>query len=148
MLLTFWLYLSPSILHYKFRLVIGANALAARCRTFHPGHPDTPAEAAKYAPRSLARRYRQLSNEIHVLNAALQRLIQTTAPALVEAFGVGPDTAAALLSAAGGNPDRLNSEAAFASLCGVSPVPTSPCKTTGIGSTAGTIARLMQRYIA
>ena len=54
---------------------------------------------------------------------------QATAPALVEAFGVGSDTAAALLIAAGSNPDRLNSEAAFASLCGVSPVPASSGKT-------------------
>ena len=54
------------------------------------------------------------------MKAELERLIQATAPALVEAFGVGPDTAAALLIAAGSNPDRLYSEAAFASLCGVS----------------------------
>ena len=63
------------------------------------------------------------------MKAELERLIQATAPALVEAFGVGPDTAAALLIAAGSNPDRLNSEAAFASLCGVSPVPASSGKT-------------------
>ena len=47
----------------------------------------------------------------------------------VEAYGIGPDTAAALLVAAGSNPDRLHSEAAFASLCGVSPVPASSGKT-------------------
>ena len=52
-----------------------------------------------------------------------------TAPALVNVFGVGPDTAAALLSSAGSNPQRIHSEAAFASLCGVSPVPASSGKT-------------------
>ena len=88
-----------------------------------------PTAAAKYALRSLACRYSQLSKEIHDLRAELQQLIQTTAPALVEAFGVGPDTAAALLIAAGSNSDRLHSEAAFASLCGVSPVPASSGKT-------------------
>nr|WP_323188056.1 IS110 family transposase [Streptomyces sp. NBC_01264] len=36
--------------------------------------------------------------------------------------GIGPDSAAALLIAAGDNPERLTSEAAFAALCGVSPV--------------------------
>ena len=38
------------------------------------------------------------------------------APALVNIFGVGPDTAAALLISVGNNPQRIHSEAAFASL--------------------------------
>ena len=79
---------------------LGANALAARCRSFRPGHLDTPTAAAKYSLRSLARRYCQLSKEIQDLKAELHRLIRTTAPALVEAFGVGPDPAADLLIAA------------------------------------------------
>ena len=108
---------------------LGANALVARCRSFRPGRLGNPTAAAKYALRSLACRYSQLSKEIQDLRAEIERLIQTTAPALVEAFGVGPDTAADLLIAAGSNPDRLNSEAAFASLCGVSPVPASSGKT-------------------
>ena len=106
-----------------------ANALAARCRGFRPGRLGNPTAAAKYALRSLACRYSQLSKEIQDLKTELQRLIQTTAPALIEASGVGPDTAADLLIAAGSNPDRLHSEAAFASLCGVSPVPASSGKT-------------------
>ena len=108
---------------------LATGALAERCRNFRPGRLDSPKAAAKYTLRSLACRYRQLSKEIQDLKAELERLIQATAPALVEAFGVGPDTAAALLIAAGSNPDRLNSEAAFASLCGVSPVPASSGKT-------------------
>ena len=44
-------------------------------------------------------------------------------------FGVGPDTAATLLVTAGSNPERLKSEAAFAALCGVSPIPASSGKT-------------------
>ena len=108
---------------------LGANALATRCRSFRPGRPRNPTAAAKYALRSLACRHRQLNTEIQNLKAEIERLIQTTAPALVEAFGVGPDTAADLLVAAGSNPDRLHSEAAFASLCGVSPVPASSGKT-------------------
>ena len=105
------------------------NALATRCRSFRPGRLDSPTAAAKYTLRSLAHRYRQLSKEIQDLKAELERLVQTAAPALVNAFGVGPDTAAALLVAAGSNPDRLNSEAAFAALCGVNPIPASSGKT-------------------
>ena len=104
-------------------------ALVKRCRSFRPGRLGNPTAAAKYALRSLACRCRQLSKEIQDLKAELERLTQATAPALVKAFGIGPDTAAALLIAAGSNPDRLNSEAAFASLCGVSPVPASSGKT-------------------
>jgi ArsR family transcriptional regulator, arsenate/arsenite/antimonite-responsive transcriptional repressor len=47
------------------------------------------------------------------------------APALVAVKGVGPETAGALLVAAGDNPDRLRSEGAFARLCGVEPLPAS-----------------------
>ena len=46
-------------------------------------------------------------------------------PALLAAPGVGPDNAAALLVAAGDNPDRISTEAAFAALCGTSPVQAS-----------------------
>ena len=105
------------------------SALAKRCGNFRPGRLDDPKMAAKYALRSLACRYRQLSDEIQKLEAELERLTRSIAPALLNVFGVGPDTAATLLVAAGSNPDRLRSEAAFASLCGVNPIPASSGKT-------------------
>ena len=82
---------------------LSTSALVKRCKSFRPGRLGNPTAAAKYALRSLACRYRQLSKEVQDLKAELERLIQATAPALVEAFGVGPDTAAALLIAAGSN---------------------------------------------
>ena len=85
--------------------------------------------AAKYALRSLACRYRQLSEEVHDLEAELTRLTRRASPTLVSMFGVGPDTAATLLVTAGSNPERLHSEAAFAALCGVCPIPGSSGKT-------------------
>jgi transposase len=42
--------------------------------------------------------------------------------------GVGPDVAAKLLIAEGDNPHRLRSEAAFAALCGASPLDASSGK--------------------
>ena len=42
--------------------------------------------------------------------------------------GVGVDVAAIGLVAAGDNPERMKSEAAFAALCGVSPIEASPGK--------------------
>ena len=106
-----------------------ATALVTRCKSFRLGRLEDPTTAARYALRSLARRHRQLVNEIQDLEAEIKRLTRTAAPALVEGFGIGPDTAATLLVAAGSNPDRLRSEAAFASLCGVSPIPASSGKT-------------------
>ncbi len=108
---------------------LAAGALVTRCKSFRTGRLDGPLAAAKYTLRSLARRYRQLSKEVHDLEAELDRLTRTAAPALVGIFGIGPGSAANLLIAAGSNPERLQSEAAFASLCGVSPIPASSGKT-------------------
>ena len=105
------------------------GALAARCESFRHGPLDGPTTAAKYTLRSPARRYRQLSKKIQDLQAELDCLTRTVAPALVGIFGVGPDTAATLLITAGSNPQRLHSEAAFASLWGVNPIPASSGKT-------------------
>jgi len=58
-----------------------------------------------------------------------ERLTEDTAPALVETFGIGTDMPTTLLVTAGDNPERLHSEGAFASLCGVSPLPASSGKT-------------------
>ena len=106
-----------------------ATALAARCKSFRPGHLGDPAAAAKYTLRSLACRYLQLDREIRNFQAELERLTRIAAPGLVDIFGVGPDTAAALLISAGSNPQRIHSEAAFAALCGVNPIPASSGKT-------------------
>ena len=105
------------------------SALAKRCRSFRPSRLDDPKPAAKYTLRSLACRYRHLSGEVRNLKAEIERLTRSIAPTLVDAFGVGPTTAATLLVVAGSNSDRLRSEAAFASLCGVNPIPASSGKT-------------------
>jgi Transposase IS116/IS110/IS902 family len=51
------------------------------------------------------------------------------APGLLSLYCVGPDTAALLLIAVGDQPERLRSEAAWAHLCGVAPIPASSGKT-------------------
>jgi transposase len=47
----------------------------------------------------------------------------------VALFGIGQDSAGALLVAAGDNPQRLRSDACFSMLCGSSPVQASSGKT-------------------
>jgi transposase len=106
-----------------------SSQLVACCARWRSGKLKTPTNATKYALRSLARRYIQLAEEIKDLNKELARLTSAFAPVLIETFGIGPDTAAALLISAGNNPERLKSEAAFAALCGVNPIPASSGKT-------------------
>jgi transposase len=110
--------------------VVELIALVAAFRPVRAGTAlATPLAAAKLALKGLALRYRQLSAEIDALDVHLGRLVATAAPALLKVKGVGTDIAGTLLVAAGDNPDRLHSEAAFASLCGVAPVPASSGKT-------------------
>ena len=56
-------------------------------------------------------------------------LVTGHAPGLIALHGVGPDTAALLLVAAGDHPERLRSEAAWAHLCAAAPIPASSGKT-------------------
>jgi transposase len=77
----------------------------------------------------LAVRWQELASEINDLDAQLTVLVKRARPDLLAVRGVGVETAAQLLSTCGDNPDRLHSEGAFASLCGVSPVPASSGKT-------------------
>ena len=80
--------------------------------------------------RSLARRIKTLNSEIKTIDHALTGLIENTAPSLFNLHGVGTDTAASLLVAAGDNPDRLKSERSWAHLCGATPIPASSGKVT------------------
>jgi transposase len=79
--------------------------------------------------RDLARRIKGLDAETKQIRAKLEVLVQEMAPSLLELRGVGAETASMLLVAAGDNPQRIGSEAAWAHLCGVAPIPASSGKT-------------------
>lgn len=108
-----------------------ATALVKQCATAQPDLAQTadPAVAVVTALRSLARRHQQFTAEIVELDKLITPLIEAINPKLLELNGVGPDVAGQLLVTAGANPDRLRSEAAFAMLCGASPLPASSGKT-------------------
>ncbi|WP_281388972.1 transposase [Kribbella qitaiheensis] len=74
---------------------------------------------------SLGRRWLLLHQEIIELDRLIRALVRRTVPKLIERPGVGIHSAAQLLITAGGNPERLHSDAAFAALCGASPVQAS-----------------------
>jgi transposase len=105
--------------------------LLTTCAALGPdlGRIEEPEQATKAALRTLARRHAQLTTEINELDAQLAPLVEQINPALNAANGVGIDVAGQLLVTAGDNPERLRSEAAFAALCGVSPIPASSGRT-------------------
>jgi len=85
--------------------------------------------ATRLVLRSLARRIQAATLEAAELERELLGHIRALAPPLLEEPGVGPIVAAQLI-VAWSHPGRLRSEAAFARLAGVAPVPASSGKTT------------------
>ncbi len=86
--------------------------------------------ATKAALRTLGRQVLDLEDTAQRLDVMLDQLVRTTAPSLLELDGVGVDTAVILLVAAGDNANRVRSEAAWANLCGVAPLPATSGKRT------------------
>lgn len=108
---------------------LSASLLVRRCAELADTRGGNPAaDTAVFTLRLLARRVLQLRQETTELGRRMTIAIRATAPSLLEQFGIGPDSAAALLITAGDNPERLGSEASFAALCGVSPVEKSSGK--------------------
>jgi transposase len=111
---------------------LSVPALVAQGKGLRPTRsPDPVTAATKASLSSLAHRIESLDAELAALDERIETLLVATVPDLLELFGVGPDTAAALVLAAGDNPERLHSEAAWAHLCGVAPVPDSSGRTNG-----------------
>lgn len=96
-----------------------------------PGRLADPTAATKRSLASIAGRVHLLDAEIAELDDDLEALLTPLAPTLLSLPGVGLDVAGQLLVTAGDNPDRITTEAAFAHLCGVAPIPASSGKTTG-----------------
>jgi len=59
----------------------------------------------------------------------IRQLVTATAPDLLDIMGLAAEGAAVLLAAAGDNPQRVRTEAAWAHMCGVAPIPASSGKT-------------------
>jgi len=123
-------------------IVTGPDDLRAR----FAGHSadDLVAELASLRPRpgsmiryhtllslrELGRRVVFLDGQLQRLDALIVPLVTARAPGLLALYGVGHDTAAKLLIAAGDHPERLRSEAAWAHLCATAPIPASSGKVT------------------
>jgi transposase len=119
---------APEVLRHCLR-ELPTKELVATCARLRPGDDlDNIETATRFALRSVARRHEALSEEIAQLDAQLDRLVAEVAPGLIRLPAIGTHHAATLLVVAGDNPQRLRSEASFASLCGVSPIEASSGK--------------------
>jgi len=104
--------------------------LVQACARLRSSGPlSDPAQALKVALRRLARRYQHLTGEIKDADTELHDLVATAAPGMTNLLGVGVEVTGQLLTTVGDNPTRMRSEAAFAHLCGVAPIPASSGKT-------------------
>ena len=110
---------------------LGSKDLMRRLQNARPGQDPTVdiETTTMIALRNLAQRHRHLEEEITTTTTMLRVLVQQAAPSLLAAYGLGVMTAAQLLVTVGDNHDRIRSKAAFAALCGVSPVPASSGRT-------------------
>lgn len=105
--------------------------LARYLASLRPRSLETPDDALRHSLKSLARRWLALDAEAKEMSAMIADLVGRAAPQLLDQFGIGVDTAAEILIVAGDNPERIKSEAAFAKLAGISPIPTGSGMTSG-----------------
>jgi transposase len=105
-------------------------ALAAAIAALRPRPGNVPGYATRVALREPVRRDWFLDAQLERLGKLIGPLVTARAPGLLRLHGVGPDTAALLLVAAGDHPERLRSESSRAHLCGVAPIPASSGKTS------------------
>ena len=103
--------------------------LLDRCSRFRRSSAAADEVATRLVLRSLARRVQAATAEADELERELLAHVQALAPALLDEPGVGPVVAAQLL-VAWSHHGRLRSEACFARLAGVAPIPASSGQTT------------------
>ena len=91
-------------------------ALVAELASLRPRPGSTVGYATRIALRELGRRAEFLDGQLERLDELIVPLVTARAPSLLTLYGIGPNTAALLLIAAGDHPGRLHSEAAWAHL--------------------------------
>ncbi|WP_457962603.1 IS110 family transposase [Arthrobacter sp. D1-29] len=120
---------APEALRAKYRRLARAPMMAALEKTRPAGNMSDPLITTAAVLKRLAIRYRALDQELAVIDAELDAIVTTHAPMLRDLHGVGTDVASQLLVTVGDNPGRIGTEAQFAALVGVAPIPASSGKT-------------------
>lgn len=120
---------APVAVREKYR-PLKEKPLVTALTSSRPAGQDPTTTAVLSALKMLAKRHQFLTGQANDLEDQIRDLTRAANPHLMSLRGVGPNTAAQLLITAGGNPDRMRTEASFAALCGTAPVPASSGKTT------------------
>ena len=120
---------APRPLREQVITVTGRRTLVRGLAALRPGSMTSTTASAKTARRALARRWPALDLAIREHDVALEELVRKRAPALMATPGISTGTVAEMLVVLGDNPGRIRSEAAFAKLCGICPIPASSGKT-------------------
>jgi transposase len=123
-------------------ILTGPDDIRARFTSHVPADLVAGLAALRPRPGSMVRSHTLLSlrepgrraqfpgAQLERLDELIVPLVTARAPGLLRLYGVGPDTAAMLLIAAGDHPGRLRSEAAWAQLCATAPIPASSGRVT------------------
>ena len=119
---------APETLRAKLR-GLKPQPLAQRCAKLRIAATHTDEQRGTIiALRATARRIQSLNDEIKELDAELEPLVRALASTLLREQGIGPVNAAEMVCA-WSHPGRVRSEAAFAKLAGVAPIPASSGQT-------------------
>ena len=113
---------APEPIRARFRGQKLAAMLTTAARLRVHSSWDIETTSTVVALRTLARRAHAMLKEARELEKALVAIIRSWRPDLLQEFGVGPIVAATVLCA-WSHPGRIHSEAAFAMLAGVAPIP-------------------------
>lgn len=115
---------APEELRQRLR-VLPTGALVRTCAALRTSRRHSSEQfATVLALRSTARRIQACEREAAELEQQLEALVRQVAPVLLEQVGIGPVVAGQLL-ASWSHRGRVHSEAAFAKLAGVAPLPAS-----------------------
>lgn len=120
---------APARLRDRYRDLSEAKLVGSLANTRPEQQANPDLADTMHALRALARRHRDLGQEITDLEARMAARAMSANPGLMAVKGVGPVIGAQLLITAGDNPDRLRSSASFAALCGTAPIPVSSGRT-------------------
>jgi transposase len=119
---------TPEPLRAELRLLTRARLLARLASMRPEQRQDPELRGILLALRSLARRVQQLTVEERELAREIKTLTEMLAPQLLDQPGVGPLLAAQVVLS-WSHKGRIKSEAAFARLAGVAPIPASSGQT-------------------
>ncbi len=119
---------APETLRAKYRGMARdrqTRALAAA----RPRQADGITDIAAAVLKDLAQTRIDTMGKAARIEDRMHRILTENYPRVLAIYGAGTISAAKLVATAGGNPERIRSEAAFAHLCGAAPIPASSGKT-------------------